>query len=887
LAGSYADATIRLLGDTSDFKKKMRDAQGDAATLGQKMQAVGGIMKSAGRSMTLGFTLPIVAGMALAVKAAIGEEKEIALLSKAIRTNTGATQLQVAATERWITKMQNATGIADGELRPALASLVAVTKNVAKAKDLMAVAMDIATAKGKPLESVTKALGKAYLGNTGALGKLGIATKDYTVSSAKMGAAKAAVLKAEQDYNRVLKDGNATAADRAVAAARLATAHENLKKVMAGTTGTVMTFEQVMKNARDTYGGAAATAANTTAGKMAILKAKIADLSESIGTVLIPIVTKVVGFIGQWVDKFNTLSPGAQKVIVVVALVVAAIGPLIYIIGVLLPLIAGIGTAISVVGALFSAFAVGGLPALGAAILAALGPVGLIIIGVTAIVAVFIILWKKCDWFRNFWIAVWEKVKVVFAAVWPVIKSIMGFIADWIVAEFRLIKTVVLAFWNWAGPFITAGIKTWWNIIKAVMGWIVDKVRVAWPIISGIVKTNIDTIKRVVAGVKTIIRVVQEVWDAIKSAARTAWDGITGVVSRAFDRIKGYANDVIDVINWVIQHVPGLKGNVGTIPTFGGGGRGADSSVGGAGGSVGGSVGGSRPAVSSPAISFDPGGHHAGADGDTHGGGRGGLGGDTPSWLSDLWSKFNIGGLLPKPGGGGLWGGATGGIYEMAKQAIIALLKKFGLGDRQKIVDFAKSQLGKPYVWGGSSPAAGGFDCSGLMQWAYGQAGYSIPRVQVYGGKVISRTALQPADILLYNAGAIQNGVSVPFGHYRMYAGGGQTVESGGGGVHMDSLANNPPAQIRSYLGLGGITRGLAIAGESGPEAVIPLTNARRGAAVMREAGLVSGGTSVVLNIGTVYARNPAEAQASSTAIANAVIAKLATAKRATNRGTP
>jgi hypothetical protein len=87
----------------------------------------------------------------------------------------------------------------------------------------------------------------------------------------------------------------------------------------------------------------------------------------------------------------------------------------------------------------------------------------------------------------------------------------------------------------------------------------------------------------------------------------------------------------------------------------------------------------------------------------------------------------------------------------------------------------------------------------------------------------------------------------VPFGHYRMYAGEGKTIESGGGGVHMDSLANNPPAQIRTYLGKGGITRGLAIAGESGQEAVIPLTDER----AMRKlrAGLGSGPTHLTANL--------------------------------------
>jgi hypothetical protein len=59
-----------------------------------------------------------------------------------------------------------------------------------------------------------------------------------------------------------------------------------------------------------------------------------------------------------------------------------------------------------------------------------------------------------------------------------------------------------------------------------------------------------------------------------------------------------------------------------------------------------------------------------------------------------------------------------------------------------------------------------------------------------------------------------------------MYAGGGQTIESTSGGVQMHPY-DGGASQIRTYLAKGGITRGLAIAGESGEEAVIPLTDER------------------------------------------------------------
>ncbi len=89
--------------------------------------------------------------------------------------------------------------------------------------------------------------------------------------------------------------------------------------------------------------------------------------------------------------------------------------------------------------------------------------------------------------------------------------------------------------------------------------------------------------------------------------------------------------------------------------------------------------------------------------------------------------------------GGAISGSATGNAAGMAAFAA------------------AKSQIGVPYVWGGETPRSassqGGFDCSGLTQWSWAQAGVSIPRTaaaQYYGLPHVSLTALQPGDLLFY-----------------------------------------------------------------------------------------------------------------------------------------
>ncbi|GAA1080006.1 C40 family peptidase [Nocardiopsis metallicus] len=91
-------------------------------------------------------------------------------------------------------------------------------------------------------------------------------------------------------------------------------------------------------------------------------------------------------------------------------------------------------------------------------------------------------------------------------------------------------------------------------------------------------------------------------------------------------------------------------------------------------------------------------------------------------------------------------------------------------GNVQAVLDFARAQIGKPYVWGGTGP--NGYDCSGLTQAAWAQAGVSLPRTtydQVNAGTPVSRDQLQPGDLLFFYS------VSAP-SHVGIYSGNGNMI---------------------------------------------------------------------------------------------------------------
>lgn len=242
MAGSRT-LKLSILGDVDNLNKSLKTATDDVETFGDKMGKIGKVVGAA-------FAAAAAAAAAYAVKigidgvkAAIADEQAQTQLALALENSTGATTAQIAATEQSILKMSLASGVADDELRPALGRLVRSTGDITEAQNLLSTALDVSTATGKPLETVANALGKAYDGNTAALGKLGIG-----LSSAEL---------------------------------------------------KTMSFEEVQTRLSDLFGGAAAANAETYAGRIARVQVAFDEAKETLGTALLPILEKLLNFIND------------------------------------------------------------------------------------------------------------------------------------------------------------------------------------------------------------------------------------------------------------------------------------------------------------------------------------------------------------------------------------------------------------------------------------------------------------------------------------------------------------------------------------------------------------------------------------------------------------
>ena len=105
-------------------------------------------------------------------------------------------------------------------------------------------------------------------------------------------------------------------------------------------------------------------------------------------------------------------------------------------------------------------------------------------------------------------------------------------------------------------------------------------------------------------------------------------------------------------------------------------------------------------------------------------------------------------------------------------------------GGAQRAVQAAESQIGVPYQWGGESPGVG-FDCSGLTQWSWGQAGVGIPRTadaQYHSVAWVPLSAMQPGDLVFWGSGGYAD-------HVAIYVGNGMVVHAPSSGERVREQA--------------------------------------------------------------------------------------------------
>lgn len=313
-------------------------------------------------------------------------------------------------------------------------------------------------------------------------------------------------------------------------------------------------------------------ASETTNGKISTLKDGFNTALGSMTESLLPFVTEAVKGLTKVADWFSNLDENGKRTVLTLAGIALAIGPVSSAIGGLIKIGSGIKTLVATIKSwnVVTKLMTAAQAALN--LVMSMNPITLIIIAIVALIAIIVLLWTKCEWFRNgvmtvinaiwsviqsiaqfimnIFTTVFNVVSSVFNAIWNVIKSVFGFI-------WSLIQSYVnfwLSVWNTIFNVVSTVLTTIWNTIKTVFNFI-------WGIISGV-------INNIVSAFNKVANVVKSVFTKVKNAISTLFKRVVNIIKAPINGLIGLINGVIKGLNKIKlpDWVPGIGGKGINIP---------------------------------------------------------------------------------------------------------------------------------------------------------------------------------------------------------------------------------------------------------------------------------------------------------------------------------
>ena len=293
------------------------------------------------------------------------------------------------------------------------------------------------------------------------------------------------------------------------------------------------TWDSLQQSIADS-GGAAQQMADTQldnlSGQLTLLKSALEGLAISFGEILMPAIRAIVEKVQAFADKLNSLDDAQKQTVVKIALIAAAIGPLLI----------ALGKTISTVGSVMTGFSAltkgaaklgvklagstGSVTSLGSALGAIAGPVLAVVTIVAVLAAAFKHLWDTNEEFRNAVTGIWEGIAERFAAFGDAVTqrlNALGF-------DFQNIVEVLKAVWDGFCQILAPVFEAAFSVISTVLGTVLDGITGLLDVFIGLFTGNWS-----------------QLWTGVKEIFSGIWNGITGVFSAALSMIQGIADAVL------------------------------------------------------------------------------------------------------------------------------------------------------------------------------------------------------------------------------------------------------------------------------------------------------------------------------------------------------
>lgn len=481
--------TVEIQAKIEDFQRNLDRARAQmdvfADTVGKRIANLGSKFQTIGGAISLGVTAPMVAAGTAAFNMAADFEDALGATDQIFKQAS-------ESTKQWAEGLPTYFGIAKKEaleysnmMGSMLVNIGNLTEQEASKQSakLIELAGDLTAMYGGTTQDAVRALTGALKGNTTMLDNYGMAAND-------------ALVKAKALSMGLVEQGK----EMSLSAKQTATL--------------ALIYEQSAAAQ-----GQAAREANGASGSMRAFRTEITNLTTELGSVLLPIITPLIGRLKEITAGFREISPETQKMIVYIGGAVAALGPLLVALGSVMKLAPLVGTAFTVMT----------------------GPIG---VAVAAIVGAAVLIVKNWETIKTYFTSgngakIFESIKNSAANLWASLSNIFNKIKDFIIAIWDRIGSNLLKAWSSSFAVII-------SIVEGAFNFISDIFNVFASLLKGDFKGALDGLKKLFTNV----------FSSIQKIALNAISGLSSYVAGFLNligadslgaKLQGWADGLIPV----------------------------------------------------------------------------------------------------------------------------------------------------------------------------------------------------------------------------------------------------------------------------------------------------------------------------------------------------
>jgi hypothetical protein len=498
---------VQILGDATSLSRAFGQAEKSTSRLGSAMGKVGAVAKIAGLAIVGG----IGVGLERSIKAAMEAETAQKRLDQSFK-NVGLSSTKYAAQLQKTEDAARKLGFTEIDTEGALGSLITATGNVGKATADLAVAQDVARFKGIGLVDATKMMTMAMTGSQRAAKQLGITVSPVSTTYDTLKASMGKTIDATE---------------------KLRLAHAKLIDKQ-------LTGQAVIDAVNAKVQGQGAAFAATAAGGMAQFHAQLSHLEEVIGAALLPSLGKVITALSSLIDWLSS-SPEAAKVASTALMVLKDVMSVVVAAGErLLGFYQQHRTAALAVAGVLTALA-----------LAFAGPITVI----AALGVGLIELYKRSETFRNVANAAFQSVHDKVLAVMPTIRAIIAGVVTAVEAIWRQFGSTIISVTTTALNTVVRVFRDLGGVISGVVALIGDIIHGRWGKIWGdlakIVTNALNIVTTILSGFVSIV--YQAALSIGKALIGGILAGITGLGESLFNSLKGHISGAISRVKGIFH----------------------------------------------------------------------------------------------------------------------------------------------------------------------------------------------------------------------------------------------------------------------------------------------------------------------------------------------